>query len=124
MEQWPKRIMAAAMGAILYVAMASSQGGAEPAVLQDAIVQDLVQLRFATSTRLHRPGDPIHVGIIASQDEIVSVMLAAGWQRPVPVTLRSSAKIGGSVTLHHAYYNAPVSTLIYLGCRQDLVFKI
>ena len=123
MEQRIKRITAAALAAVFCIAMLSSRGAAEPALLLNVIAQDVAQLPFVTATRHHRPGDPINVGLIGSQDEIVAVMLAAGWQRPVPVTLRSSARIVGSVALHKAYYNAPVSTLIYLGRRQDLAFE-
>jgi hypothetical protein len=78
---------------------------------------------LVTATKHHKPGDPINVGLVGSRDEIIAVMTAAGWQVPVPVTLRSSAKIVGSVALRHTYYTAPVSTLFYQGRRQDLAFE-
>jgi hypothetical protein len=112
------------MGAVLCSCPLSAQVGALlPALLQSAITQDLAQLPMVTSTKRHKPGDPINVGLIGSQDEIIAVMQAAGWQRPVRVTLKSSAKIVGSVALHRAYYTAPVSSLFYQGRKQDLAFE-
>ncbi len=78
---------------------------------------------LVTTTKHHKPGDPINVALVGSQDEIIAVMKAAGWQVPVPVTLRSSVKIVGSVALRHTYYSAPVSTLFYEGRKQDLAFE-
>ena len=60
---------------------------------------------------------------MGSTDEIIATMQAAGWRIPVPVTLKSSVKIAGSVALHRTYLTAPVSTLIYLGHGQDLAFE-
>ena len=117
------RIAAMAMGAVLCSCPLSAQVVALPVLLQSAITQDLAQLPMVTSTMRHKPGDPINVGFIGSQDEIIALLQAAGWQRPVLVTLKSSAKIVGSVTLHHAYYTAPVSSLFYQGRKQDLAFE-
>ena len=91
--------------------------------LQDAIIQDLANLPFVTSTKRHRPGDPVNVGLVGSKDEIIALMQAAGWNVPVPVSLKSSVKIAGSVALRRAYLTAPVSTLFYQGRRQDLAFE-
>ncbi len=91
--------------------------------LQEVITQDLANLPFVTATRHHRPGDPINVGLVGSMEEITSLMQAAGWAIPVPVTLHSSVKIAGSVALRRAYLTAPVSSLFYQGHRQDLAFE-
>ena len=91
---------------------------------QTAIAQDLANLPFVTSTKHHKPGDPLNVGLVGSKDEIIALMQAAGWTVPVPVTLKSSVKIAGSVALRRAYLTAPVSTLFYQGQRQDLAFEL
>jgi LssY C-terminus len=90
---------------------------------QDAITQDLAQLPMVTTTKHHSPGDLVNVGLVGSKEEITAVMKAAGWTVPVPVTLKSSVKIAGSVMLRHTYYSAPVSSLFYEGRRQDLAFE-
>ena len=92
--------------------------------LQTAIIQDLANLPFVTSTKHHKPGDPVNVGLVGSKDEIMALMQAAGWTVPVPVTLKSSLKIAGSVALRRAYLTAPVSSLFYQGHRQDLAFEL
>ena len=92
--------------------------------LQSAIVQDLADLPFVTSTKHHKPGDPLNVGLVGSKDEIIALMQAAGWTVPVPITLKSSVKIAGSVALRRAYLTAPVSTLFYQGRSQDLAFEL
>ena len=91
---------------------------------QTAITQDLADLPFVTSTKHHKPGDPLNVGLVGSKDEIATLMQAAGWTVPVPVTLKSSVKIAGSVALRRTYLTAPVSTLFYQGHSQDLAFEL
>jgi hypothetical protein len=90
---------------------------------QAAITQELAPLPMVVTTKHHKPGDLVNVGLVGSKDEITAVMKAAGWTVPVPVTLKSSFKIAGSVMLRHTYYTAPVSALFYEGRRQDLAFE-
>jgi hypothetical protein len=123
MMQWPKinlRCAGLAVFAALLVMPATAQT-ISPA--QDAITQDLAQLPMVTTTKHHNPGDLVNVGLVGSKDEITAVMKAAGWTVPVPVTLKSSMKIAGSVMLRHTYYSAPVSSLFYEGRKQDLAFE-
>ena len=90
---------------------------------QAALTQELGSLPLVTQTKHHRPGDLINVGLVGSKDEITALMKAAGWTVPVPVSLKSSFKIAGSVALRRAYLTAPVSTLLYQGRAQDLAFE-
>ena len=90
---------------------------------QATLTQDLSSLSWVTQTKHHKPGDPINVGLVGSADEIATVMQAAGWTVPVPVSLKSSVKIAGSVALRRAYFTAPVSTLFYENRQQDLAFE-
>lgn len=89
-----------------------------------ALTQDLAQLPTVTTTKHHKPGDLINVGLVGSKDEITTLMKAAGWTVPVPVSLKSSVKIVGSVVLRHTYFSAPVSALFYEGHRQELAFEM
>lgn len=83
----------------------------------------LANLPMVTRTAQGIPGDPINIGLIGTEAEIVCAMHAAGWFPADPVTLRSSIAIVGSVLLDRAYQAAPVSNLFYLDRREDLAFE-
>ncbi len=69
------------------------------------------------------PGDPINVGLVATQDEILQAMSKAGWQPADTVTFRSSLGIVKSVLFKHPYPTAPMSSLFLNGRKQDLAFE-
>ncbi len=69
------------------------------------------------------PGDPLNVGLVGDEAELHRIMLAAGWQPAIAITLRSSIAIAGSVVLDRPYEAAPVSTLFYEGRSQDFAFE-
>lgn len=68
-------------------------------------------------------GDLINVGLVGTRAEVLAAMAAAGWRPADPITLRSSLEIGLSVALDRPYADAPISTLIFDGHRQDLAFE-
>ena len=69
------------------------------------------------------PGDPLNVGLIGSESDVVGSMLKAGWSPADPITLRSSLKIAESVLFKRPDVNAPVSSLFLFGRKQDLAFE-
>jgi hypothetical protein len=83
----------------------------------------LAGLPMVTRTAQGIPGDPINVGLIGNNLDVLCAMQAAGWFPADPVTLRSSIEIAGSVLLDRPYRDAPVSPLFYLGRREDLAFE-
>ena len=83
----------------------------------------LANLPMVTRTAQGIPGDPINVGLIGSEKEVLCAMNAAKWYPADPVTFRSSVEIAGSVLLDRAYPDAPVSPLFYLGRHEDLAFE-
>ena len=83
----------------------------------------LADLPMVTRTAQGIPGDPINVGLIGDEKEVLCAMNAAKWYPADPVTFRSSIEIAGSVLLDRAYPDAPVSNLFYLGRREDLAFE-
>jgi hypothetical protein len=83
----------------------------------------LAGLPMVTRTGQGIPGDPINVGLIGDQKDVVCAMHAAGWFPADPITLKSSIEIVGSVLLDRPYRDAPVSNLYYLGRREDLAFE-
>jgi hypothetical protein len=70
------------------------------------------------------PGDPLNVGLIGTESELVHAMLGAGWSPADPVTLRTSVRIARSVLLDRPYVDAPVSPLFVFGRKQDLAFEL
>ena len=78
---------------------------------------------MVTRTGQGIPGDPINVGLVGDQKDVVCAMHEAGWYPADPITLKSSIEIVGSVLLDRPYKDAPVSNLYYLGRREDLAFE-
>jgi LssY C-terminus len=69
------------------------------------------------------PGDPLNVGLIGGEEDVVKSMLAADWSPADPITLRSSLRIAASVVFRRPDPNAPVSNLYLFGRKQDLAFE-
>ncbi len=69
------------------------------------------------------PGDPVNIGLVGTQSEVVQAMLLAGWYPADPVTFKTSFGIAKSVLLKRPYPNAPVSALYFYGRKQDLAFE-
>ena len=84
--------------------------------------KDLATLPMMTFTAQGIPGDPINVGMVGDDKDVLCAMQAAGWFPADPVTLRSSIEIAGSVLLDRPYRDAPVSNLFYQKRREDLAF--
>lgn len=78
---------------------------------------------MVTQTKQGIPGDPIDVGLVGTQDDIIHAMIAAGWMPANPITLKSSIAIVGSVLLRRPDPQAPVSPLFYDGRVEDLAFE-
>jgi len=69
------------------------------------------------------PGDPLNIGLIGSESELVLALLGAGWKPADPVTFSTSLRIARSVLLGRPYPDAPVSNLFLFGRKQDLAFE-
>jgi LssY C-terminus len=69
------------------------------------------------------PGDPINVGLVGSKGDVLHAFHAADWDPADAITLESSVEIGVSVVLDRPDPDAPVSTLLFDGRRQDLAFE-
>jgi hypothetical protein len=83
----------------------------------------LANLPMVTRTAQGIPGDPINVGLIGNEKDVLCAMNEAGWFPADPVTFKSSVEIAGSVLLDRSYKDAPVSPLYYLGRHEDLAFE-
>lgn len=74
-------------------------------------------------THAGRPGDPLNIAIIASEEELLRTMARAGWEPADPITVRSSLRIALDSVAHKPYPDAPVSNLYVRGRKQDLAFE-
>ena len=83
----------------------------------------LASLRMVTRTADGIPGDALNVGLVASRDDVLRAMHAAGWYPADPITLRTSIEIVGSVAFDRPYRDAPVSPLYYQGKKEQLAFE-
>jgi hypothetical protein len=84
---------------------------------------ELATLPKTTTTANGIPGDPLNVGLVGSQEEVIRAVVAAGWRPADAISLRSSLRISESAILNRPYPTAPVSNLFLLGRRQDLAFE-
>jgi hypothetical protein len=83
----------------------------------------LAALPMVTRAAGDVPGDPLNVGLVGNETDVIQAMHAAGWVPADPITLRSSIAIVGSVLFDRAYQTAPVSPLYYNGRREDLAYE-
>lgn len=83
----------------------------------------LEQAPKTTSTPQGIPGDPLNVGLIGAEKDLIQAMVAGGWEPADPVTFRTSLRIAGSVVRNRPYPDAPVSSLLLFGRKQDLAFE-
>lgn len=78
---------------------------------------------FLTRTVDGIPGDPINIALVGSQEDVIRAFAAAKWHAADPITLKTSLEIGVDVILDRPYRDAPISTLLFEGRRQDLAFE-
>ncbi|MBZ9945615.1 MULTISPECIES: LssY C-terminal domain-containing protein [unclassified Mesorhizobium] len=78
---------------------------------------------MVTHTPQGIPGDPINIGLIGTQKEVVHAFAVAGWDTADAITLRTAIDIGESVLFSRPYPDAPVSRLLFEGRAQDLAFE-
>jgi hypothetical protein len=69
------------------------------------------------------PGDPVNVGLVGSESDVVHAMTAAKWYPADPITFRSSLRIAVDSVFRRPDDDAPVSTLELFGRKQDLAFE-
>ncbi len=83
----------------------------------------LAQPARITATGNGHPGDPINVGLVGSEEDVVRSMTAAGWYPADPITFASSVRIAADTVFRRPDDDAPVSNLFLFGRKQDLAFE-
>lgn len=69
------------------------------------------------------PGDPLNVGLVATEPEFKAMMIAARWYPADPLTLKSCLEIAEATVLKRPYDDAPVSSLYLWKRKEDLAFE-
>ena len=77
-----------------------------------------------TLTSDGHPGDPVNIAIEGEEPDLVRAMHAAGWYPADPITLASSVRIVVDSVIQKPDNDAPVSTLLLFGRKQDLAFEL
>lgn len=67
--------------------------------------------------------DPLNIGLLGTQQQLVTAMKAAGWQPADRITIRSVVRVFLSYVRMRTYQTAPMSNLFLFGRRQDLSFQ-
>ena len=83
----------------------------------------LAQPERLTKTGDGHPGDPINIGLVGSEAELVRAMTAAGWYPADKITFASSVRIAADTVFRRPDDDAPVSNLFLFGRKQDLAFE-
>jgi LssY C-terminus len=83
----------------------------------------LYPVDWVTKTGDGHPGDPINIGLVGDEADLVRGMRAAGWYPANPITVTSSMRIAADTVLRRPDDDAPVSNLFLFGRKQDLAFE-
>ena len=83
----------------------------------------LAAMPKTTTTPDGLPGDPLNVGLVGSEAELMGAFARTGWRRAATLGLESDLEIGASVILDRPDPTAPVSSLYLFGRREDLAFE-
>jgi hypothetical protein len=68
--------------------------------------------------------DPLNIGIVGTRRQLIEAMEAAGWYVADAHSLSNVIRAGLSTIFNWEYNKSPVSTLYFLGRRQDVAFEI
>lgn len=74
-------------------------------------------------TRNGRPSDPMNLHIVATESQLATAFISAGWYRADEIRLITALRISVSAILGTKYSTAPVSNLYLFGRHQDIAFQ-
>jgi len=83
----------------------------------------LINLPNVTHAKTGLPGDPLNVGLVGAEEDLIRGLRASGWFPADPVTFKSSLRIVADTLDRRPYVEAPVSPLYLWGRIQDLAFE-
>ena len=76
--------------------------------LRHAVFEDSPRV---THTASNIPGDPLNIGLVGTEEEVVRAMTTARWDPANPLTFRNSVRIVVDTVLRRPDDKAPVSNL-------------
>ncbi len=69
------------------------------------------------------PGDPLNVALVGSEDDVLRIMRAGGWDLAARLGVRADLRIAADSVLGRPDRQAPVSTQYLFGRPEDLAFE-
>lgn len=85
--------------------------------------RSLTDMDRVTHTADGHPGDPINIGMVGTESQVIQAMTAAGWFPADPITFHSSVRIVVDSVFRRPDDEAPVSSLFLFSRKQDLAFE-
>lgn len=68
--------------------------------------------------------DPLNIGVVGTEKQLIQAMKKAGWYRADERTIKTIFRLIMSVVLRHPYHTAPFSNLYLFGRKQDIGFQL
>ncbi len=84
---------------------------------------ELEALSKTSFTHEGRPGDPLNIALLGTEEELTKALELAGWKKADALGISSDLRITKDVLLHRPYPQAPVSRLYLFSRPQDLAFE-
>jgi hypothetical protein len=108
--------LAYVLSAYVFLPMAWSHAVARHPGLNEAVPRQ-------TKTGAGIPGDPLNIGLIGTEQEVLKLFAAAGWRTADPINAKTTLRLTRTTLLGKPYDTAPVSNLFLWGRKQDLAFQ-
>jgi hypothetical protein len=81
--------------------------------------RSLTDVDRVTRTADGHPGDPINIGMVGTESQVIQAMTAAEWFPADPITVHSSVRIVVDSVFRRPDDEAPVSSLFLFSRKQD-----
>jgi len=121
---WSQCISNLAVAMNLAVALGVTLVPLPRALAEDAKPHPALSGAPQVTSNVHgRPGDPVNIAFVGSDEELHRAMATAGWFPADPITLKTSLRIAADVIIRKPYADAPVSNLYLWGRKQDVAFE-
>lgn len=78
--------------------------------------------KFSLSDQ-NKPSDPLNIGLLGADWEVIRALVTAGWKPSDPVTFQTGLKFAKDALKSMPYPSATLADLYLFGRRQDLMFE-
>jgi hypothetical protein len=103
--------------------LVATSPGRLPGGMHEIVASVLTDAPQRAQNKENKPGDPINLVLVGTQQEIEQAFRQAGWTEPKRKNQESILRTVGAVMSDEGYGSAPVSDLYLFGRREDLAFQ-